>query len=222
VKTAEDFPMAKGNRKETARSDAAERAFRLTAYYKIVTIYTLIVAIAYGALYYARTRGYQIINAPILYWLWFALVIGIILLVGKYVANLPKSESTRRGVRISVAIVSIATIFVSFMNVVSQMDSGLMKYATLTSPDGAHTAIVMKADARIAATATEQAKVYTIYAAYPRINRFFCDSSGELDVIMLLNDEDATINKEWTEKGLILTANSDAVQGDNTIEVTFN
>jgi len=221
LKTAEDFPMAKGTKKET-RSGAGERAFRLTTYYKIVTIYTLIVAVAYGALYYARTRGYQLIEAQVLYWLWFALVIGIILLVGKYVTSLPKSESTRRGVRISVAIVSIATIFFSYMTALSQIDSGLMKYATLTAPDGAHTVIVMKADTKISATDTEDAKVYTIYAAYPRINKFFCDSSGEMDVIMLLDDEDATLSKEWTENGLILSTDGDTIDGQNTIEITFD
>ncbi len=214
--------MAK-NKKETARASAGERAFRLTTYYKIVTIYTLIMAIAYGALYYARTRGYQLINAPILYWLWYALVIGIILLLGKYIANLPKSDSTRRGVRISVGIVSVATLFVSYITVINQIDSGLMKYATLDSPDGKHSVIVMKADTKIPATTTEEAKVYTIYAAYPRINQFFCDSSGPLDVIMLLNDEDALLSKEWTENGLILTSTSDNVQGnDNTIQITFD
>lgn len=214
--------MAKGTKKEAERSGAGERAFRLTTYYKVVTIYTLIVAIVYGALYYARTRGYQLIEAQILYWLWFALVIGIILLVGKYVANLPKNEATRRGVRISVAIVSIATIFFSYMTALSQIDSGLMKYATLTSPDGAHTVIVMKADTKIAATATQEAKVYTIYAAYPRVNKFFCDSSGKLDVIMLVDDEDASLSKEWTDNGLILSTDGETVDGQNTIELTFD
>ena len=214
--------MAKGTKKETARSGAGERTFRLTTYYKIVTIYTLIVAIAYGALYYARARGYQLINAPILYWLWYALVIGIILLLGKYIANLPKNESTRRGVRISVGIVSVATLFFSYMTVASQIDSGLMKFATLTSPDGAHTVIVMKADTKVPATETEEAKVFTIYTAYPRINRFFCDSSGDLNVIMLLNNEDASLSKEWTENGLILSTDAETVDDKNAIELTFD
>lgn len=212
--------MAKGDKQE-ARSAGSERAFRLTGYYKIVAAFTLVVAIAYGALYYARTKGYQLINAPILYWLWFALVIGIILLVGKYIANLPKSESTRRGVRISVGILSIATIFVSYINVVSQIDSGLMKYATLTSPDGAHTAIVMRANITGARDEAGDANRYTIYTAYPRINRFFCDAGGEADIIMLLNDESAALNKEWGDNKLILSTDSQAVQGDNLIEVAF-
>ncbi len=214
--------MAKGNGKETKRSSGSERGFQLTTYYKIVTIFTLIVAVGYGALYIARQQGYQLINTSALYWLWYALVIGIILLVGKFIANVPKSESTRRSVRISVSIVTVVTIFVMYVNVVSQLDSGLHKFATLESPDGEHTVIVMQADVKVAATETEAAKVYTVYAAYPKINRYFCDSSGNPDVIMLLDDQNATLNKEWTENGLILSTDSEAVQGDSTIEITFD
>ncbi len=214
--------MAKGTKKETARSSGGERQFHLTTYYKIVTIYTLITAIAYGALYIARAKGYQLINASILYWLSFALMIGIILLIGKYVANLPKSESTRRGVRIAVAILSIAIIFMSYVRIVSQIDSGLMKYATLTSPDGAHTVILMRANTRFPATETADAKVYTTYAAYPKLNRYFCETNGYTDFVMLLDDEDAPVNMEWADDSLTLTVNSDAsLTEDNVIEVTF-
>lgn len=214
--------MAKGNQKETPRSGGGERQFRLTTYYKVVTIYTLIVAVAYGALFIARQKGYQLINTTALYWLWYALVIGVILLIGKFVTNLPKAESTRRSVRISVGIVTVVTLFAMYVNVVSQIDSGLHKFATLDAPDGQHTVIVMKANVKVAATKTEEAKVYTVYAAYPRINKYFCDSSGAVDVIMLLNDEDASLSKEWTQNGLILSADSDAVQSeDGVIEVTF-
>lgn len=214
--------MAK-QEKRVERSSGGERRFQLTAYYKIVTAYTLLVAIAYGGLYVARQQGYQLINTTVLYWLWYALVIGIILLVGKFVTNLPKSESTRRGVRISTGIVTVVLLFAMYVNVVSQIDSGLHKFATLKSPDGRHTVIVMKANVRVAATETEEEKVYTVYTAYPKISRFFSDSSGETDVIMLLNDETALLNKEWTENGLILSSDSPAVQGEShTIELTFN
>lgn len=215
--------MGKGAKKSVGQSGADERQIRLKKYYKVVTIYTLVVAIIYGALFIVRQQGYQLINAQILYWLWFALAIGVILLVGKYIANLPKDESTRKGVRISVALVSIATILFSYMTTISKIDSGLMKYATLTSPDGVHTVIVMRADTKIAATETEEAKVYTAYTAYPRINRFFCNTKGYDDFILLYNDEAATMNKEWTDDKLILTVDSDALQSeDGTIEVPLS
>ena len=214
--------MAKGNGKEKQRSSGGERAFRLTTYYKIVTIFTILAALGYGALYVARQQGYQLINTSTLFWLFYALIIGVILLVGKFIVNLPKSESTRRSMRISVGIVTVLTIFVMYVNVVSQLDSSLHKYATLKSPDGKHTVIVMQANIKIAATKTEEAKVYTAYTAYPKINRYFCDSSGDPDVILLLDDQNAVLNKEWTDNGLILSTDSEAAQGDNTINLTFD
>ena len=214
--------MAKEDKKQTERSGASERAFRLTSYYKIVTVLTLIVAVAYGALYVARQKGYQLINTSILYWLWYALIICIILLIGKFLSNLPKNESTRRSVRISVGIITVCTIFAMYVFTISQIDNNFSKYATLDSPDGAHQVIVMRADVKVAKTETNPAKVYTLYGAYEKLNSFFCKNNpGEADIIMLQDDPDAKLDYDWSGNTVTLSTSGNTTEGSDTISLTL-
>ncbi|MGI6238907.1 MAG: hypothetical protein ACOYI5_04685 [Christensenellales bacterium] len=213
--------MAK-KKSRAVQPGARERIAQLSLYYKVVTVYIIIVAIAYGALRAANAAGYMLINTTAEYWLWYALVIGVILLVGKFIANIPKNPNTQRGVRISVGIVSVVTIFAMYAFMVSRIDNGFSRYAAITSQDGAREVIIMRADVDVAATQTEDAKVYTLYTAHLRLNRFFCETRKGSEVIMLIDDPDATLDYEWTENGVTLKTAGNAIENLDTLTLTFN
>ena len=112
----------------------AEKKFHIGMYYKVAGGYTLVVAILYAVQRALNAKGYIMINSTLPYWLWYALVIGILLVVGRLIANLPKNNVTRRAVKVCVAIVSIFTLFAMYLQCISRIDTDFNKYAVVDSP----------------------------------------------------------------------------------------
>ena len=204
--------------KKTARRASGEgkgeekRRFVFDTYYKIVGILTLIIAIAYCALHSLGQNGYMLINTTILYWMWFALIICIILLLGRFVANIPQNPLTRKSVKICVAIVSVITIFMTYLSCIQRIDYDLHQCAEIVSDDGAHDIVVFRADM----------ESLTVYKAYPRRNSVFCDSSATDDVIMLIDGADVDLKKEWTDDSLRLFVESGAIEGMESITIPLD
>ena len=212
----------------------AEKKFHIGMYYKVTGGYTLVVAILYAVQRALNSKGYIMINSTLPYWLWYALVIGILLVVGRLIANLPKNNVTRRAVKVCVAIVSIFTLFAMYLQCISRIDTECNQYAVVDSPDGKREVVIMRANLTISKAAQEgedaQDKQYTLYKAYPKLNAVFCDGRDNTDMIWLVNDPDAKLNYEWSDNGLRLYTEGNAMETTeadgtthllNEIDLTF-
>ena len=202
--------------------DEERPRFKWDAYYKITAAYTVLVAIIYCVLFSLRSNGYMLINTTIQYWLWFALVIGIILMVGRIISNLPKQPMARKSVKICVSIFSIIMIFMLYLNCISSIDNNWHKCATLTSEDGRNTILVMRMDVTIEGNADNETTVYTIYSAYPQINKWFCNPNATEEIIMLKDGQDQELKMEWGQDQLKLYVEDGALEEMDSILVPLD
>ena len=191
------------------KGDRAEKKFRLTMYYKVCGAYTLIVGLLFAAVRILRGKDYFLINASLEHWLWYALVIGALLLLGRYIGEMPSSQSGRKKVRVLVAIVTLCLLVVTYLQCIGRIDSSFLKYAVYTSPDGEREAVVMMAKLYGPEPADgEEQQVDVLYKAYPRINKLFYNGADYEDtenMIWLVNDTTATLQPAWSEDGKALT-----------------
>jgi len=215
--TAQDKQSAaKFNFGKKYEGEQAEKKFRLTLYYKITGIFTILVAILYAAMRIVQGKGYVLMNTGLQYWVWYALVIGVVLVLGRYISDMPKSQGTRKIVKIVVSIATICLLLLTYVQCIQLIDSGYFKYATIESPDGEHTVVIMRQNLSNAAISEEEIAEdetvnYTFYKAYPVINKYFCDTRGDEDFNMIALKEapDARIYPTWNEDGT-LTLTTDA------------
>ena len=124
----------------------AEKKYYLRTYYRVAGGYTVIAAVLNIVRYVLEKQGYALINTSIRVWLGFALAIGIILVVGRLVNDLPKSKDVQRTVKICVAIMSILTLFAMYFFALKTIETSPYKWKEYSSPDGKHTVIVMRQD----------------------------------------------------------------------------
>lgn len=184
------------------------KKFQLTAYYKVAGLFTIICGILYAAVRVLASNGYMLINTGTQYWIWYALVIGLLLVIGRYISEKPKTPTTRKAVKISVSIVSICLMLLLYAQCINMIDNGLQKYAVQTSPDGTRKVIIMRdlmtvGDGNATDEEGNTATIdYVTYRAYPQINRFFCDSSKEKDsgenMIWLMDNEKKQVKAVWS------------------------
>lgn len=195
--------------------DQAEKKFRLTLYYKVCGLLTIIVGILYAVIRVLRGRNYFLINTSVEHWVWYALVIGALLILGRYITEMPKKKSTQKSVRILVAIGTLCLLVLTFVQCLSRIDTGFFKYQICASADCSREAVVMCS--KLYGEEPEDgsaAEVDVLYKAYPRINRFFYDGSdyeNMENMIWIVNNEKATLDYSWSEDGktFTLTVNAD-------------
>ncbi len=202
-------------------------------YYKVTGGYTLVVAILYAVQRALNSKGYIMINSTLPYWLWYALVIGILLVVGRLIANLPKNNVTRRAVKVCVAIVSIFTLFAMYLQCISRIDTDFNKYAVVDSPDGKREVVIMRANLTISNPPRRERTRRT--SSIPSIRRIPNSTpssamAGTTRIIWLVNDPDAKLNYEWSDNGLRLYTEGNAMETTeadgtthllNEIDLTF-
>lgn len=198
--------------------DQAEKKFRLTLYYKVCGLLTIIVGILYAIIRVLRGRNYFLINTSIEHWVWYALVIGALLIIGRYITEMPKKKSTQKSVRILVAIGTLCLLVLTFVQCLSRIDTGFFKYKIFSSDDGSREAVVMCS--KLYGEEPEDgspAEVDVLYKAYPRINRFFYDGSDYANMenmIWIVNNEKATLDDSWSEDGKTFTLTTNASADD--------
>lgn len=184
------------------------KKFQLTMYYKVAGVFTIICGALYAAVRVLASNGYMLINTSAQYWIWYALVIGMLLLLGRYISEKPTTPTARKVVKIVTSIATICMLLLLYAQCINMIDNGLQKYAVQTSPDGKNTAIIMRdlmtvedAD-NMNEDGTPVAVDYVTYRAYPKINRFFCDSSNEKDsgenMIWLMDGEKKQVKAVWS------------------------
>lgn len=209
---------AKFNFGKKYEGEQAEKKFRLGLYYKVTGIFTIIVGILYAAVRIVQNKGYVLMNTGLQYWVWYALVIGVLLVLGRYISDMPKTPGTRKIVKVIVSIATICMLLLTYVQCIQLIDSGYYKYATVVSPDGQHEIVIMRQNLSNAAISeeeiAEEATVnYTFYKAYPVLNKYFCDTRGDKDfnMIALKDAPDAKLFLTWNEDGT-LTLNTDAAE----------
>jgi len=197
-------------KRDYAPGNAAEsgKKFQLTMYYKVAGLFTIICGILYAVVRVLASNGYMLINTGTQYWIWYALVIGLLLVIGRYISEKPQTPTTRKAVKISVAIVTICLMLLLYAQCINMIDNGLQKYAVQTSPDGTKSVIIMRDlmtvedDKNTAEDGSPVTVDYVTYRAYPQINRFFCDSSNEKDsgenMIWLMDGEKKQVKAVWS------------------------
>lgn len=194
--------------------DQAEKKFRLTMYYKVCGLLTIIVGILYAVIRVLRSRDYFLINTSIEHWVWYALVIGALLVIGRYITEMPKKKSTQKSVRILVAIGTLCLLVLTFVQCLSRIDTGFFKYQICASADGSREVVVMCS--KLYGDEPEDgsaAEVDVLYKAYPRINRFFFDGSdyeNMENMIWIMNNEKATLDCSWSGDGRMFTLTTNA------------
>lgn len=247
------------------KGDQAEKKARLSLFYKIAGGYTLLAALAYTVVQVIYNKGYMLINTTLQYWLWYALVIGVILLVGRLLSDFPKNPGTKKIMRVISALMSLFLLLSMYVQCITMIDNGFHKYAIVKSENGENEVVIMRCDLHMddetvvtgsdkvddsevvivataepgAATAEpaaeptaepaaegeateEVAKVYTLYKAYPRLNKYFCDGRGvgADEMIWLIDDEEAAINGTWSEDGMTYTLTTEGnvmiLKGEDT------
>lgn len=196
-------------------SAEAGKKFQLTMYYKVAGIFTILVGALYAAVRVLASKGYMLINTSLQYWIWYALVIGMLLLLGRYISEKPANASTRRIVKIVTSIATICLLLLLYVQCIDMVDNGLQKYAEQTSPDGNKTVVIMRDlmtvedDKNVGEDGNPVAVDYVTYRAYPKINRFFCDSSNEKDagenMIWLMDGEKKQVKAVWSAGDTIHT-----------------
>ena len=198
-----------------AGSAEAGKKFQLTMYYKVAGTFTVLVGVLYAAVRMLASKGYMLINTSMQYWIWYALVIGMLLLLGRYISEKPVNPSTRRIVKIVTSIATVCVLLLMYVQCIDMIDNGLQKYSTQTSPDGSRTVVIMRDimtvedDKNLNEDGTPVAVDYVTYRAYPKINRFFCDSSNEKDsgehMIWLMDGEKKQVKAVWSAGDTIQT-----------------
>lgn len=217
LKTYEQVKNERKQRRAQRRTE--KRKFEFDTYYKVVGSYSAITILLYILIQNLETSGYKLINTAIVYWAWFAMVVGIVLLVARFIANLPRSQSTRRTVKICAIVMSVVSIVMMFFITTGNIKDGWHVCAQLKAPEGDRTILLMRSDLTIKADENKPEKIYTMYGAYPRINAMFCDPKCTNDTILLLDDPDAEIKMEWSDGELTLFTEGSAVDGMDTIKV---
>lgn len=198
----------------------AKKKFKLDGVIKGVGIYTIIAAALYITTAALKQNGYMLINTKIEYWLCFAMLVGIFVILARFIMNLPKRDVNKKVVRISSIALCVALIFLSFIYTKNGINDSLKLAATLKSPDGKHTVLLMRSD--VALTDDDGATtVYTLYRAMPRRNAVFCDSKATEDFILIRDDKNADIEMQWTETGLILSTQGAAIENCDRITLDF-
>ena len=207
---------AKFNFGKKYEGDQAEKKFRLSLYYKLAGGFTILVGILYAVMRIVQSKGYVMMNTGLQYWVWYALVIGVLLVVGRYISDMPKTPGTRKIVKVVVSIATICMLLLTYVQCIQLIDSGYFKYATIDSPDGQHKVVIMRQNLTNAAIseeeiAAEETVDYTFYKAYPVLNKYFCDTRGDADfnMIAVKGYPEAKLFPTWNEDGT-LTLNTDA------------
>ncbi len=208
---------AKFNFGKKYEGEQAEKKFRLGVYYKLTGVFTIIVGLLYAAMRIVQNKGYVLMNTGLQYWIWYALVIGVVLVLGRYISDMPKNAGTRKIVKVIVAIVTICLLLMTYVQCIQLIDTGYNKYSVIDSPDGQYKVVIMRQNLSNAAVseeeiAAEETVDYTFYKAYPVINKYLCDTRGDEDfnMIALKSAPDAKIFPEWNEEEGILTLTTDA------------
>lgn len=235
IRNAKNYKPFPGANKGAAGNQEAnkESRFKLDLYQKIVIAITVVVSVLYCAVYTFAQKGQMLINTATQYWLWFAVVICVILLVGRFVMKLPKRESTRKALKMGVAIVSLILIYMTYLSCVESIEAGWAQCAEITSEDGKHSVVVMRIDVDLtgdeeetaeteAAEETDKAESYTLYSAYPRINKYFCDNTAQDNLIMIRDGLDVELKMEWIDGDLRLYVEEKALEGMDSILVELN
>ena len=196
-------------------SAEAGKKFQLTMYYKVAGIFTIICGVLYAGVRVLASNGYMLVNTSMQYWIWYALVIGLLLLLGRYISEKPVNPTTRKAVKICTSIVTICLLLLLYAQCINMIDNGLQKYAVQTSPDGTKNVVIMRDIMSVEGNSDDAAEGevvtidYVTYRAYPQINRFFCDSSKEKDsgenMIWLMDNEKKQVKAVWSEGETIRT-----------------
>ena len=199
----------------------AEKKFKLDGIIKGVGIYTIITAALYIITAVLKQNGYMLINTKIEYWLCFAMLVGVFVIIARFIMNLPKRDVNKKVVRISSIALCVALIFLSFIYTKNGINDSLKPAATLNSPDGKQTVLLMRSD--VALTDDDgTTTVYTLYRAMPKRNAVFCDSKATEDFILIKDDKEAEIEMQWTENSLILSTKGAALEGCDSITLNLD
>lgn len=208
------------NRRNYTPGGTAEagKKFQLTAYYKVAGLFTIICGALYAAVRVLAGKGYMLINTSIQYWLWYALIIGMLLVLGRYISDRPVNPTTRKAVKITTSIVTICLLLLLYAQCINMIDNGLQKYAVKTSEDGKRTVVIMQDivtmedDTHTGEDGQPTAVNYITYRAYPQINKYFCDSSMEKDsaenMIWLMDNETKQVKGVWSTGDSVATLNA--------------
>lgn len=223
------FPGANRGAAEN-KEESKESRFKLDLYQKIIIAITAVVSILYCVVYTLGQKGYMLINTATQYWLWFAVIICLLLLIGRFVMKIPKGATGKKSAKICVAVVSLILIFMTYLSCVESIEAGWQQCAEIPSEDGEQSVIVMRIDVDIPedeenvpeGEEPEIIKSYTLYSAYPRINSFLCDNSAQENLIMLENGKDVELKMEWIEGDLKLFVEEKALDGMDSILVELN
>ena len=191
----------------------AEKKYYLRTYYRVAGGYTVIAAVLNIVRYVLEKQGYALINTSIRVWLGFALAIGIILVVGRLVNDLPKSKDVRRTVKVCVAIMSILTLFAMYFFALKTIETSPYKWKEYSSPDGKHTVIVMRQDVYpmvdvndiIVVNGSVTTTEITIYSAYVKLNGWFYDTNTTGRQIWMKNDPNTEPEGKWIGNEFVLT-----------------
>ena len=145
----------------------AEKKFHIGMYYKVAGGYTLVVAILYAVERVLNSRGYLLINTKIPYWLSYALVIGILLVVGRAIANLPKEKIPRTVTKITMSVISVIILYFMFQVIDVRIRQDFRVQDVIPSLDGSIEILVMRADTVIAVPEQSQSIVQKVDESEP-------------------------------------------------------
>ncbi len=194
------------------QGDQAEKRSRLKVYYIIAMVFTGIAALMFVIIRTLHGKGYFLINTTIEIWVKYAILLGALIIGGRYFSDLPKMPSSRKIAKVVMALIVIGIMFVGYFNGINQIDTGYFKVGAYKSPDGQHEVLVFKSNKQFIDLEGET-NVFTYYVAFPKINSFFCGGSKYEEIgyedfgnmIWLNNDADAPTEIKWNENGNVFT-----------------
>jgi len=182
-----------------------EVRIRLTTFYKVLIGLAIVTIALYAAIVIAESNGYMLINISTKYWAYYAMLISLILLVGRIIVTIPKNKTTAKSVKICVAIVSIATIFLQYVAIVNAIDSASKKYAVVKSDDGKHEVVIFRMNSNQLQEQTEGTEIdpaegASAFFAFRKVNSLFCYTGGDKDVIIVPNAEEPKLFSEFNNE----------------------
>lgn len=229
-----------GKKQESAQGEGQAKKSRLKMdlYQKVVGVIAVIVAILYCSVMGFANKGHMLINTSIQYWLWFAVIICIILFIGRYIMKIPRGAGGRKVAKIAVAIVSIVFIYMTYLSCIDGINASWQQCAEIKTEDGKGSVVVFRIDVDLtedgeeaeeaaeteetAEPAEDKAESYTLYSAYPRINSMFCNSKATDDLIMVQDGMDVELKMEWIDGDLKLYVEEKALEGMESILVKMD
>lgn len=223
-----------GKKQESAQDEGQTKKGRMKMdlYQKIVGVLAVVVAILYCAVMGFANKGQMLINTSIQYWLWFAVIICVILFIGRYIMKIPKGAGGRKFAKIAVAIVSIVFIYMTYLSCIDGINASWQQCAEIKTEDGKGSVVVFRIDVDLtedreeteetAEPAEDRADSYTLYSACPRINSMFCNSKATDDLIMVQDGMDVELKMEWIDGDLRLYVEEKALEGMDSILVKMD